>query len=295
MACTVPAVYFPRISARRGEVVDLNNEFFFGGRPTNPYAIRKVEIYKTSVIPGNLIATIPVVDPCDPIYPSPLCQPSNITPIIPPCDSTASSFAPVVNISGGILEGQYHLYFHIPNDFACPDVYIDVWHYYATDPCEHGTGCPTCPLDDPANEAKLLKCCHQFWVYPDSWFCDDGLETIRFGFEPLDQKFYSPEFRPLEVGLMPLPLYDYNYNLVDPMIPFLQPYITIMTQNCETIIKDAPCTIGLRQGSFRANPYVIQYPLNTSDFLKGTYNYQIKIVLPNGQSRVSKRYILSIQ
>lgn len=93
---------------------------------------------------------------------------------------------------------------------------------------------------------------------------------------------------------MPLPLYDYNFNLVNPIIPFLSPTITIETQHCEVLAQDEPCRIGIRQGAFRSNPWVIQYDLNTTRFLKGTYRYSIKLVLPNGSTRVSQKFILTI-
>jgi hypothetical protein len=96
------------------------------------------------------------------------------------------------------------------------------------------------------------------------------------------------------VGLMPLPLYDYDHNLVDPLIPLLEPTISISTQRCELLVDNAPCRIGLRHGSYRSNPFVIQYDLDTSLFLKGTYQYSIKVTLPDGKSRVSQKFILTI-
>ena len=117
---------------------------------------------------------------------------------------------------------------------------------------------------------------------------------MRFGFEPLDQKFYTPEARPLEVGLMPLPLYDYNFNLVNPMIPFLSPTISIETQHSEMLVDGATCVMGIRQGSNRSNPYVVKYDLDTSNFLKGTYRYWITLSLPDGTTRVSRKFVFSI-
>ena len=74
MNCDRIADAKPRISGRRGQLIDLNIDFIRNGVATDPYAIRYVEIYKTQVLPHNLIATIPVIDPCDPSYPTPLCR-----------------------------------------------------------------------------------------------------------------------------------------------------------------------------------------------------------------------------
>ncbi len=283
MSCENLIGALPRISARRGQVVDLNVDFLHAGSLKDPYAVRYIEIYKSQVLPHNLVTTIPVVDPDDDLYPAPLCQDSESIP-----EGQCGTDPILVSY----LAGKYHLPFTIPNDFSVPDVYFDVWYYYAVNPCDDGTD--ACDLESEENYSKLLKSCHRFWIYPDEWFLSDGLQTVRFGFEPLDSKFNSPELRPLEIGLMPLPLYDYNFNLVNPLIPYLQPSITIETQNCETLVSDEPCRIGLRQGSYRSNPWVIQYDLDTSQFLKGTYRYQIKLTLPNGTTRVSRKYIFVI-
>jgi len=188
----------------------------------------------------------------------------------------------------------------VPETYSVPDVYFDVWYYFADDPCgDLGTADPTgdgvvCDLDNAIYDPLLLSSCHRFWIYPDEWFIDDGLQSIRFGFEPLDQKFNKPEIRPLEVGIMPLPLYDYNFNLVNPIIPFLKPTISIWTMNEELIVDGAEMTIGLRHGSYRSNPYIMRYDLDTSSFYKGTYKYRVTIAMPDGSTRVSKNFILTI-
>jgi hypothetical protein len=261
----------PRISGRKGKVVDLNIDFYNNGILTDPYAIRKIDIYKTQVAPHNLVATIPVANPDSTEYPSPLCV------------EAASG-------TSGHIAGKYHLPFSIPVDFTAPDVYYDVWSYYPTDPCNT----TTCDLNDSALTSQLSTECHRFWIYPDDWFSADKLQTIRFAFEPLDNKFHTPELRPLEIGIMPLPLYDYNFNLVTPMIPYLNPTITIETRNCELLVDKDPCRIGFRQGSYRSNPYVIAYDIDTNLFLKGTYQYQVCLNLPDGSSRVSQKFIFSI-
>ena len=257
MSCASLANAFPRISGRLGQYIDLNVSFLNSGQPADPYDISKIEIYRSQVLTGNLVATIDVVDNNSTDYPAPLC--TTTTP------------------------GEYHYPFAVPTDFIAPDVYFDVWYYS-----------PTIPEGTAPVVGSTLSCCHRFWVFPDTWFCDDKLQTIRFGFEPLDQQFYQPELRTLEVGLMPLPLYDYNFNLVNPIIPFLNPTITIQTQFCETLVENAPCRIGLRNGSYRSNPYVIQYDVNTSNFLKGPYQYQITLNLPDGTTRVSRKFVIVI-
>lgn len=278
---------FPRISARRGQVVDLNVDFLHAGILADPFAIRHIEIYKTQVVPHNLVATIPVVSPDDASYPSPLVREYEQSPQGECCTEPTSDTTAIT--------GKYHLPYLIPNDFTVPDVYFDVWYYFANNPCgDLGTSGTECDIDDPQYNQLLLKCCHRFWIYPDEWMCDDKLQTIRFGFEPLDQRFFQPENRPLEIGLMPLPLYDYNFNLVNPIIPFLQPTITFETQHNELLIDDDLCRIGVRQGSYRSNPWVIQYDLDTNKFLKGTYRYYITLRLPNGSTRVSRKFIITI-
>lgn len=281
MSCTQLQNALPRISARRGQVVDLNVDFFQSGVPTDPYAIRHIEIYKTQVLPHNLDSVIPVSDISDDLYPSPLCRDY--------LNNEDGSVSTSSDTNSSPIAGRFHLPYQVPSDASVPDVYFDVWYYYPIDPCVG-----TCDLSDPDIELSLLKCCHRFWVYPEDWFCDDRLQTIRFGFEPLDQRFNQPEVRPLEVGLMPLPLYDFNFNLVSPIVPFLTPTITITTQRCELLIDNEPCRIGIRQGSYRTNPFVIQYDLDTNLFLKGTYQYFITLQLPNGTTRTSRKFILVI-
>jgi hypothetical protein len=279
-----------RISARVNQYVDLSVDFYRGGKLEDPFAIRKVEIYKGKIAACNLVATLPILPPSEDSYPYPVQKVyTPTTPGLCGTDPTASE-TPIV--------GKYKLTFLVPNYFESPDIYYDVWYYYPSDPCigEDGTitSITACDLDDPTLEEQLLKCCHRFWLYPDDWFCDDKLQTLRFGFEPLDVRFNKPETRPLEVGIMPLPLYDYNYNLVSKMIPYIRATITIETQHHEIIVDDEECRLGIRTGSYRTNPFVLQYDLDTSRFLKGTYQYSIVIHLPDGSTRASKKYHLSV-
>lgn len=284
MSCSQLTDATPRISARRGQVVDLNVDFLKNGVLADPFAVRKIEIYKTQVLPHNLVATVSVLDPSDALYPAPLCLDYVAT------EAGACGTDPVDSETA--IAGKYHLPYLVPVDSPVPDIYFDVWYYFATNPVEDGTAPTEDELDD--HDALLLRCCHRFWVYPEDWFCNDKLQSIRFGFEPLDVKFNSPEVRPLEVGLTPLPLYDYNFNLVNPIIPYLRPTITIETKHHELLVNKAVCRIGIRQGSYRSNPWVIQYDLDTADFLRGTYYYSITLTLPDGTTRVSPKYIITI-
>ena len=290
---------YQRISARRGNIVQLDTRFMRGGVATAPFAIRKVEIYKTQVLPFNLTASFIVVDPCDPNYPSPVEYIRGNTPC-GPCGTEGEE--------GVIIPGEYRLLLDIPPDASVPDVYFDVWTYLPSNPCllqdfagsalecvSDSAGCiQPSDMDSPEITAMLLQACNKFWVYADDWDVQDSLTSVRLGFEPLDQKFNQPEIRPLEIGIMPLPLYDYDFNLVAPILPQLIGTITIETENHEILVEDHPLTIGLRQGSYRSNPYVFRYMVHTTKFLKGTYQYKIVATLPDGTTRSSKKFIFTI-
>jgi hypothetical protein len=287
---------YQRISARRGNTVQLDTRFLRGGIPTAPYALRKVEIYKTQIIPSNLIASFIVVDPWESNYPSPVEYIRGDTP---------DGLCGTEGEQGAILPGEYRLLLDIPADAAVPDVYFDVWSYLPTNPCDLVEFADSCAigtdghnrypdLNDPALSGLILQACSKFWVYADDWDVQDSLTSVRLGFEPLDQKFNQPEVRPLEIGIMPLPLYDYDFNLVAPILPQLIGTITIQTENNEVLVEEEPLTIGLRQGSYRSNPYVFRYMVDTSRFLKGTYQYKVNATLPDGSTRCSKSFILTI-
>lgn len=267
---------YTRISGRRGQPVDLDVTFYNNGVAANPFAIRRVKIYKQSIAPHNLIDTIDIVSPFDENYPAPV-----------------SVFA---NAEDELVPGMFLLTYVPASDADVPNVYYDVWEYWSTDPRDEacgGTEDPTeCNLDD--FESSLISCCHKFFLYPDNWVCSDSLETIEFAFEPLHQKFYQPEKRPLQIGVMPTPLYDYNRGLIMPMLPYLQAAITIKTRHCEMLVDGEEMTIGLRQGSYRDNPYVLRWTLDTGNFLKGTYQYRIVVTLPDGTTRVSPDFFFSV-
>lgn len=288
---------YPRISARRNNQVQLCNTFIRGGVPTDPYAITRVDIYKTQVLEQNLVASFIFADPCDPDYPLPAAKAT---------EEVADGICGTAGTDGAEVPGKYCLLWDIPADAVVPDVYIDVWSFLPDNPClldefEGSTCCDTntagdvCPdLTCEEFDDYILKCCNRFWVYPDNWVCFDESITIRYGFEPLDQRFNKPEVRPLEVGIMPLPLYDYDFNRNMPIIPNLQGTITIETGRCEVLVDSAPMEIGLRQGSYRSNPFVLKYTIDTSDFLIGTYNYRVKVTLPDGSTRVSPNFVFTV-
>jgi len=290
------AVY-PRISARRNNVVELDVTFFRGGVPTDPYAIRSVSIYKTQVLPHNLVAQFILLSPCDGSYPSPVEKATGDIPA-GDCGTEAQE--------GALIPGKFVLNWEVPSDAQAPDVYFDVWSYYPTNPCllaefegdtdcvlEDGVYCHQ-NLDSEDLAGLLLQNCGKFWVYPDNWVVSDNLSSIRIGFEPMDQKFRQPEVRPLEVGIMPLPLYDYDFNLNVPVIPFFTATITIETMSKEVLVDAVQMEMGIRQGSYRSNPFVFRYMVNTSSFLIGTYKYRVTITLPDGTTRASKDFIMTV-
>ena len=250
---------FPRISGRTNASIALSVTFYRGGVPEDPFAIRRIDIYEGNEKTENLVAQIPIPEPSESGYPAPL---------IP-----------------GPGPGQFTLIFDVPADFNAPSGYVDVWRFIGTDP---GTGAD---LDD---ETKWFASCNRFYLYPDGFYVDDGLVVYRFGFEALDKIFKKPEVRDLEVGLMPLPLYDFDFNRVAPIMPQLKAFITIETEHCERLVDNQPCRIGIRQGSFRTNPFNVQYRVDTTSFLVGTYKYRITLELPNGTKLVSDDFRLTI-
>jgi hypothetical protein len=276
---------YNRISARRGQDVNLDATFYLGGQRADPFAIYRIEIFRGSVASENIVAAISIPAPSESSYPLPLVrQPdppaaNEACPTPPDCDDQ------LVGDGTDVSDGRFRLVWTVPTDVVVPDVYFDVWYFFSTDP--GGSD-----LADSTDE--LLNQCNRFWIYPENWYVDGGLQTVNFGFEPLNIKFNKPERRPLEIGIMPLPLYDFNYNLVAPIIPFLTPTISIWTDSGEEVISNEQCTIGVRQGAFRTNPWVINYMLDTCRLFKGTYRYRVQVVLPDGTTRVSGDFYLTV-
>lgn len=265
----------PRVSGRLGSQIDLNVTFYRSGIPTDPYAIRLVQIYKSAVQEENLIAEFPILPPTDSSYPYPLTRETNT--------------------QGTILSGVFHLVWDVPESgIVVPDIFFDVWSYIPNDPGISTDSAGELDISLLDNEDLYVQCCNEFWLYNDSFFCDSGLSNIRLGFEALDIKFNQPEIRTLEVGVMPLPLYDYDYNKIAPIIPQLSAYFTLQSDNCELLIDKDPMKIGLRQGTYRSNPFVLQYEFDTRRVLKGSYKYQVLVCLPNGESRASPFFNLQV-
>jgi len=276
---------FNRISARRGQKVALDATFYLGGKRTDPWAIYRVEIFKGKVADDNIIDAVDISSPDSTEYPSPLIRPPAVQSAKVNCPPIKDDADGDTNAEYESDDGKFRLVWDVPNDISVPDIYFDVWYFFSTDP-------GATDLSQATN--KLIEKCNRFWIYPDSWYVDGGLQTVRFGFEPLDIKFRKPENRPLEVGIMPLPLYDYNYNLVAPLIPFVEPRISIWTEHDELVVDSAKCSLKIRQGSFRSNPWVVSHNIDTCKFFKGTYKYRIIINMPDGTSRVSGEFFFTV-
>lgn len=277
----------PRISGRLGQTVALNALFYRNGVLTDPFAIRRVRIYRSAVSDENLIVELPFVLPGDSLYPLPAER--------------------QFDSSGDPIEGAFILNWDVPSSgIPTPDIFFDVWDFISDD-CT-ATGAGDAGTDGPSaadpcldDEEEFISLCNKFFLLPDGWFLDDGLEVFRFGFEALDLKFHQPECRTLEVGLMPLPLYDFDFNLIAPVMPYLTATFTLLSENEELLIDQEPMVIGIRQGSFRSNPFTLQFKFNTSvvestgcPLLKGTYKYRVALLLPNGETRVSPDFTLQI-
>lgn len=294
-----------RLSAAVGECVDLNVQFYQDGQPTDPYALRAIRIYKCSVNEENLVLEINMPLPTDEDRCPNFCNNEYIYGgLIKRCNDTA-----VDGLCGTDVESQYTPGCFIHSLKLCKElfdsgVYYDVWcfvgdHSDLCDDCETGAcedvTCTDVTSTDYDDETKWTCICNKFFVSDSNWYGDDGLSNIQLGFEPLDSRYNQPEKRKLSVGLTPLPLYSYNRAAIDPIIPMLNATITFQTAYCETIIDDEPMTIGLRSGSYRSNPYTLQYLLDTNRFLKGTYKYQVTVHLPNGETRVSPYFTVAIR
>lgn len=263
---SLPTGTFPRVSGRKGSTIRLNVTFYANGVATDPYAIREINIYRNSASATNLVDTIQINTlPGESAYPSPLVQ----------CET-----------------GEYYYDYLVPDDLVTPDSYVDEWSFIG-DALE-GEGGTTGDID--FNDQTLWdQKCGRFFLNNATNFClDDGLIVPRIGFEALDVNLQKDELRSIEVGMMPLPLYDYDFNLISPMIPHIVPTYTLETLNHECIVNDGPALIGLRQGLHRTSPFVVRFQIDTSQFIIGTYQYKIKLQLPNGETRVSPNFKFSI-
>ncbi len=302
-----------RLNAISGEPVLLNTTFYQAGQPKDPYAIRAVKIYKNSVRPENLVLTIPILggpgdcgtaaSPTEAAeYPSPIQR--------VPISGGTGACGTVLNTGNcGTVPGEtqyvpgaYTLAVDLPACLFDTGMYFDVWCFIGSESDIDPASCATTDVtaDDSfdctttCDTDCLQSFCNKFFVTAGGWYGDDDLTTLRLGFEPLDTRFQQPEKRKLEVGMMPLPLYDFDYKKIMPLLPFLQGTITIESQHHELLVTDAPMTIGERTGSYRSNPFVLRYLIDTTKFLKGTYQYRVDVQLPNGESRSSPYFNITI-
>lgn len=222
----------------------------------SPYAIRRIDIYRASLRPSDLVAQIIFPEPDGTGYPD-----------------------PAVELATGIFEVQ----FAAPDNLVPDDAYYDVWHYIGNDP-------GTADLDNINLWDSQVG---QFWLFDDTWIADDDLLTKRIGFEPLDKKFRRGEIRNLEVALHPLPKYEYDFNKIAPIIPQLMPTITVWTIHDELLLSNVPCKIGIRQGHHRNSPFVVQCPLDTRTMIRGTYRYTIEVNI-NGNIIISDKFHFAV-
>jgi hypothetical protein len=227
------------------------------GEPQSPFALRRIDIYRGSIRPANLIGNIPFVDPTDVTYPSPAIE---------------------------VSPGYFEVPFDAPHDLVPDDIYFDVWNFIGNDP---GTA-------DINDESLWTSQSGMFWLYDDTWIIDDELITKRLGFEPLDKKLRRGEIRTIEVAIHPLPKYDYDFNKITPIIPQLRPTMSIRTSYNELIIGDVPCDIGVRQGSHRNSPFVIQCQIDTRTLVRGTYNYTIQVNIGDSAT-ISPKFYFTVQ
>jgi hypothetical protein len=292
-----------------GDTITLNTRFLKNGVPKDPYAIRAVRIYKGSVREENLVTEIVFPCPGETGYEDALEKYLRRVPDtsdveigecgtgpVGPCgtDLTASDIK--------YCEGLYLLDLCLSPEIFDTGVYFDVWCFIGDEEDLYDTNndCTISPTEAAAdvdcdNEDLWTCTCNRFYVREGGWHTSDDLESIRIGFEPLDTLYHQPEKRWLEVGMMPLPLYDFNYKKMAAIVPSLQATITIETQNNEVVVDEEKMCIGVRSGSYRTNPYVLKYLLDTTRFLKGTYRYQVTIHLPDGTTQVSSFFNLTIR
>lgn len=234
-----PQIY-PRVAGRIGNFVNLNMNTLRNGQPETPYALRRIDIYRGSPRPGQLVSTVVFPDPDSTTYPDPASETSI---------------------------GRFSVPFLVPEDFIPCEVYFDVWHFLGRDP-------ETAGIDD---ESLWISQSGMFWVFDDTWIGDEDLQTKRLGFEPLDKRLRRGEIRTIEVAMHPLPMYEYDFNKFAPMVPQFNPTMTLWTARDELLVQDAQCKIGVRQGANRNSPFVVQCTVDTQTLVRGMYKYVIKI------------------
>lgn len=250
----------PRVAGRLGTQVALNMQFNRNAVPDVPFAVRRIDIYRGSIRRPNLVAQIPVELPGSTNYPAPLVADLN-------------------------SPGSFTAVFDAPDTLVPGDVYFDVWNFIGDDPGG------TADLDD---ESLWIAQSGRFYLFDDVWITDDYLSTLKIDFDPLDKILRRGEIRTIELAIFPLPIYEHDWNKLIPLIPQLEPTITIKTDYDELLVQDAPCKIGVRQGANRNSPYVVQCQIDTRGLLRGTYKYFIKTRLGD-QTIVSDYYYFTVQ
>jgi len=293
-----------RLSGAVCDDIALNVQFLNNGSPADPAAICSVKIYKCSVNDENLVTQMVFPEPTDDDFD--LSKEYIYDGMLKRCNDTSDPALCGTDKDPEFTPGCFILNLNLCPDVFDSGVYFDVWEFV-------GTACNSCEGTDVTDvtditditsvtesnicddDSQLQSQCNKFYVNGRGWFVDDGLKNIRLGFEPLDKRFQQPEKRYLEVGLTPLPLYDYDSDKIRSILPSLSATITVQTGCHELLIDSEPMKIGLRQGSFRSNPYVIKYLFDTNRFLKGTYQYRVDVQLPDGQTRSSPYFTVAIR
>jgi hypothetical protein len=268
-----------------GEKVTLNVAFYKNGVPADPFAVKSIKIYKTSVRDDNLVTEIIFPGCTDNDYKSYLNR--IIDTNIPTTGNCGTESDPTY------IAGSYEYELCLDRSIFTSGVYFDVWCFIGDETgnnCVSETGSIDCE-----NEDNWSCQCNKFFVQDCGWTIDDDLTVTRLGFEPLDTRFVQPEKRYLEVSYQALPIYDFDYKKVSAIMPQIRGTITIESQNCEVLVDSAPMSIGLRSGSYRSNPYTLRYMLDSTKFIKGTYRYRVVAALPNGQTISSGNFNLTIR
>lgn len=271
--------------------MSLQAQFLDNGIPADPWQLCSIKIYRECVCEENLITETIFPEATD--YDRGLSNSPIYNSLIRRCRQGESTGSCGTDFSDQYTPGCFVFDLELCKELFSAGVYHDVWCFIGNE--SELNGCLTDPTSWTQSDCQCQ--CNTFYVQESEWFVDDGLKNIRLGFEPLDSRFQQPEIRTMEIGMMPLPLYDYDRQKLSSVIPCMSATITVYTQygTCETIIDAEAMSIGLRQGSYRSNPYVLQYKLDTMRFIKGTYRYRVTVGLPNGETRVSPPFNLTIR
>jgi hypothetical protein len=258
---------YPRVAGRIGNTIDLNVTFYHNGVPQAPAAIRRIDIFKGSIRSNNIVDQIILPPPTSPSYPGPLRQ---------------------------IRPGAFVLPYVIPSTFVPNEVYYDVWNYVGSPPMPDVPGTDELVVDLD-NKAFWVAEYGQFMVFEDDWIEDDGLFTKKLAFNPLDTRIRKGEIKTIEINIIPVPARSFEYNRLAGILPNLRPTISFRTTNNEYLagMTNIPCTIGIMQGHHK-HPFVIQCPVDSTNILIGTYQYNIS-VLVGDQQIISEPFSITVE